>query len=90
LGNRTFEGDVIDLVIIISTLALGFIIGIVASSDCEDCAMSWESFNFLLGFFDLWGRWWLWVGFCFHLEVGVILCWICYLWSWQWVCYLWS
>jgi hypothetical protein len=90
LGNRTFDDVVVDLMIIISAMSFGFKIGIGASSDCADHVMGWESFDLLLGFLDLWWRWWLWVGFCFYLGVCVILCWricyarrICYPWRWR-------
>jgi hypothetical protein len=63
----------IDLAIIISVLSFGFKIGIGAFGDCENYVMSWESFGLLLGFLDLWWRWWLWVGFCFHLGF-VLFC----------------
>jgi hypothetical protein len=89
----------VDLAIIVSVLLLYLKIGIGASDDYKDCAMSWESFILLLALLDLWRRSWLWVGFGFYLWVGVILCWIgdlrnywriCFLRSRRGVFYLWS
>jgi hypothetical protein len=98
LGDGTFDNYMIYFLVIISMLLLGVKIGIGASSDCKDCAMSWKNFHLLLGFLDLWWRWKWWVGFGFDLRVGAVLSWVsdlqnwwrvCYLWSYEWVCYLW-
>jgi hypothetical protein len=56
LGNGIFDDDMVDLAIIVSALLLCLRIGIRASGDCKDCAMSWEGFSLLLGFLDLWRR----------------------------------
>jgi hypothetical protein len=49
LGNGTFDGDMVDLAIIVLALSLGFKVGIRASGDCEDHTMSREG---------CWCRWW--------------------------------
>jgi hypothetical protein len=76
LGNGSFNNNVVNLHVIVSTLSLGIKISIGASDDCKDCAMSGESSILLLGFLDLWRRWRGWVGFGFDLGVGVVLCWV--------------
>jgi hypothetical protein len=53
LGNGTFDDEMVDLAVIVSTLSLGFKVGTGASDDCEDHAMSGESFMLLVGFLDL-------------------------------------
>jgi hypothetical protein len=73
LGNRTFDDNMVDLVIIVSALPLGIKVSITAPSDCKYCAVRWKSFGLLLGFLDLWRTWWRWVGFGFYLGIGVIL-----------------
>jgi hypothetical protein len=40
LGDRTFDSDMVDLAIIVLALSLCIEIGIGASGDCKDCAMS--------------------------------------------------
>jgi hypothetical protein len=57
LVSRTLNGGMFDMAIIVSALSLCIKIGIGASGDCEDCAMSWEGVRLLLGFLDLWRRW---------------------------------
>jgi hypothetical protein len=72
LCNWAFNSYVIYFPIIVSMLLLGFDVGIGASSDCEDCAVSWESFILLLGFMDLRWRWGWWIDFGFDLGVVVV------------------
>jgi hypothetical protein len=40
LGNRTFDGNMVDLAIIVLALSLGIKIGIGAFGDCKDCAVN--------------------------------------------------
>jgi hypothetical protein len=79
LSNETFNSYMIYFSIIVSTFSLGFKFGTKASGDREDCAMSWERFDLLLGLLDLWCRLGWWIGFVFHLAV--VLCWVCDLWD---------
>jgi hypothetical protein len=53
LGNGAFDGNVIDLPVIVSLLPLGVKINVGASSDCEDCAMGGKTFGLLQRFTDL-------------------------------------
>jgi hypothetical protein len=65
LCNGTFNGDVINLPVIIMTLSLGFEIGILTSDNCMDCALCGESVGLLWRFLDLRWRWRWWIGFSF-------------------------
>jgi hypothetical protein len=47
LGYGAFDGDMIDLSIIVSELSLGIKIGVGASSDCEDCAVGGKGIRML-------------------------------------------
>jgi hypothetical protein len=71
LSNKTFDNYMIYFSVIVSTLSLGFKVGIGASSDRKDCTVSWESF-FLLALLDLWWRWGWWIGFVFDLGIVVL------------------
>jgi hypothetical protein len=97
LSDGVFDCNMIYFSVVFLALSLGVKVGIRASGDCKDCAVSWEGFGLLLVFLDLWQRWW--DGFGFDLGVDIVLRWvgdfqnywgICYLWSWWRVCYLWS
>jgi hypothetical protein len=64
LDNRTIDRYMIYFSVVVSVLPLGACFGIGATSDCEDCAMGWESFILL---------WmWVWIGFNFCLSVVVL------------------
>jgi hypothetical protein len=63
LSDAAFDGNVIDLAVIVSHLPLGVKISVGAFGDCEDYAMDGESIGLLQRFADLWWRWWQWVGF---------------------------
>jgi hypothetical protein len=76
LGDQTFDDDVIDLPVVITTLSLDIEVDIRTSGDCEDCVVGGENFILLLGFLDLWRSWRWWVGFSFYLEIGVVLRWV--------------
>jgi hypothetical protein len=54
LGNGAFDCYVIYFSIIVLMLLLGVKVGIGTSGNCEDCAMGWEGFVWLLGFLGLW------------------------------------
>jgi hypothetical protein len=47
LGDGTFNGNVIDLSVIVSPLPLGVKIGVRAFGDCKDCAMGGEAIDLL-------------------------------------------
>jgi hypothetical protein len=69
LCNGTFDDNVIDLPVIITTLSLSVEIGIATSDNCDDCAMCGEIVGLLRRFLDLrWG----WIGLSFDLRVGVV------------------
>jgi hypothetical protein len=85
--NWAFDSYVIYSPVIVSVLLLGFEVGIGASGDYEDCAMSWESFILLLGFLDLWWRLGWWIGFGFDLGI-VVWRWVSDLWDCWRLCYL--
>jgi hypothetical protein len=53
VGNGAFDSYMIYFSIIVSVLPLGVIVCIGTSSNCKDCAMSWEGFALLLGFLGL-------------------------------------
>jgi hypothetical protein len=57
-GNGAFDDYVIYFSIIVSALPLGVKVSTGTSSNCKDCAMSWEGFILMLGFLVLWGRLW--------------------------------
>jgi hypothetical protein len=57
LGNGAFDSYMIYFSIIVSVLSLGVKVGIETFGNCEDCAMGWEGFIWLLGFLGLWQRW---------------------------------
>jgi hypothetical protein len=78
LCNGTFDGDMINLPIIIMMLSLGVDIGIGTSNNCKDCAVCGESVCLLRRFLDLRWRWW--IGFGFDLRVGVVWHGVCDLW----------
>jgi hypothetical protein len=69
LCNGTFDDNVIDLPVIITTLSFSVEIGIATSDNCENCAMCGETVGILRRFLDL--RW-KWIGFSFDLRVGVV------------------
>jgi hypothetical protein len=56
-SNGTFDGNVIDLPVIITMLSLGVEVGIGASGNCDDCAMGGEGVSLLRRFLDLRWRW---------------------------------
>jgi hypothetical protein len=58
LGDGAFDGYMVYYSTVISTLMLSVKIGVGTSGDCVDCAMSGEVVILLLGFLDLWQRWW--------------------------------
>jgi hypothetical protein len=70
LGDRTFNDDVINLPVVITTLSLGIEVGFGTSSNCEDCAMGGVSISLLWMLLDLRWRWW--VGFSFDLRASVV------------------
>jgi hypothetical protein len=70
LCNGTFDGDVINLPVIITTLSLDVEVGIGTSCNYKDCAVCGESVSFLWRFLDLRWRWW--IGFGFDLRGGVV------------------
>jgi hypothetical protein len=72
LCNGTFDGDVIDVPVMITMLSLGVKIGIGTSDNCDDCAVCGESVSLLWRFLDLRWRWRWWIGFNFDLRVGVV------------------
>jgi hypothetical protein len=80
LCHGTFDGDVINLPIIMMTLSLGVKVGIGTSSNCKDCTICAESINLLWRFLDLRWRWRWWIGFGFDLRVGVLWHGVCDLW----------
>jgi hypothetical protein len=90
LGNGTFDSNMVDLSIIVSTLSLGIKISVRTSSDYEDCVVSGESVGLLWGLLDLWWRWWWRVGFGIDLRIGVFWYWVCDLWHYRRIYYLWS
>jgi hypothetical protein len=53
MGNGAFDTYVIYFSVIVPALSLGVKVGIGTSDNCEDCAMYWESFIWLLGFLGL-------------------------------------
>jgi hypothetical protein len=69
LCNGAFDGYVIYLSVIVSTLLLGVGIGVGTSCNYKDCVMGWESFALLLVFLILWQRLWWRIGFIFYLRV---------------------
>jgi hypothetical protein len=81
LGNRAFDSDVVNLLVIVSTLSLSIKISRGASGDCQDCAMSGESVGLLWRFLDLWWRLGWWIGLGFDLGVDVVWHWVCDLWN---------
>jgi hypothetical protein len=73
LCDGTFDGNVIDLSVIVSPLPLGVEIGVGDSDDGYDCTMGGESIGLLWRFTDLrwrWGWWW-WVSFCLDLRIDI-------------------
>jgi hypothetical protein len=92
LCNGTFDGDAINLPVIITTLSIGVEIGIRTSVNCKDCVVCGENVGLLWRFLVLkWRRRW-WIGFGLDLRVGVVwhgvcdlrhLLRVCYLWSWR-------
>jgi hypothetical protein len=70
LCNRTFDGDVINLPIIITALSLGVEVSVGTSGNSKDGAMSGESIGLLQRFLDLRWRWW--IGFGFDLRGSVV------------------
>jgi hypothetical protein len=91
-GDGTFDSDMVDLAIVISTLSFGFKVCILTSSDCEYGTMGRKVFRLLWRFLDLWQRWrWWWIGFSFDL-VGISIAWcrVCYLWLYGVVGCLWN
>jgi hypothetical protein len=70
LCNGAFDGDVIDLPVIITALSLDVEVRIGTSYNCKDCAMCGESIGLLRRFLDLRWRWW--IGFNFDLRGGVV------------------
>jgi hypothetical protein len=63
LCNGTFDGDVINLPIIITTLSLGVEVSVGTFGNSKDGAMSGESIGLLQRFLDLRWRWWICFGF---------------------------
>jgi hypothetical protein len=53
LGDGTFDNDMIDLSVVISSLPLVIEINVGTSGDCEDCAMSGKSIGLLRRLVDL-------------------------------------
>jgi hypothetical protein len=47
LGYRAFDGNEIDLSVIVSALPLGVEIGVGASGDCKDCVVGGETIGLL-------------------------------------------
>jgi hypothetical protein len=88
LRNGTFNGDVINLSVIIMTLSLGVEVSVGTSGNYKDCVMCGKSVILLQRFLDLRWRWW--IGFGFNLRGGVVWHGVCYLWHQRGVCYLWS
>jgi hypothetical protein len=75
LHNGTFDKDVINLPVIITTLSLGVEIGIETSVNYKDCAICGESVGLLRRFLVLRWRWMWWIGFDFDLG------WYCLAWG---------
>jgi hypothetical protein len=69
-GDRTFDDDMIDLLVVITMLSLGIEVSIGTFDNCEDCDVGGESVGLLWRFLDLRWRWW--VGFGLDLRVGVV------------------
>jgi hypothetical protein len=88
LCNSTFNDDVINLLIIITTLSLSVEVGVGTSGNCKDCAVFGENVSLLRRFLNLRWRWW--IDFGFDLRGGVFWHGVCDLWHRRGICYLWS
>jgi hypothetical protein len=53
LGDGAFDRYMIYFSVVVSALSLGVKVGVLASSDCKDCAVSWEGFGLLLVLLEL-------------------------------------
>jgi hypothetical protein len=53
LGDGAFNGYMIYFFVVVSALSLGVKVGVSASGDYKDCAMSWEGFSLLLVLLEL-------------------------------------
>jgi hypothetical protein len=76
LGDGAFDGNVIDLSIIVSLLPFVIEISVGAFGNCENCAMGGETVDLLQRLADLQWRWCRWVGFWLGLLVGIVWHWI--------------
>jgi hypothetical protein len=78
LGNRTFDSDMVDLVIVIPSPPFGFGVYVSTTGDCEYGAVGGKVFGLLQRFLSLLRRW---ERLDFKLVgVGIAWCRVCYLW----------
>ena len=86
LNDRTFDGNVIHLSIVVPWLPLVFKFGTGSARDGVYCSVGWEVVVELRRFWQVPFLWLVWFGF-WLLDL-VVLLWVSNLWRWWWVGYL--